>query len=299
MTHPRDHQHGQPPAVAREVDGLAWMRSEPDAAAWLESLPSLVTELAAHWDLELGHPYEGSSVSWVAPARRDGHDVVLKVQWPHRECEHEVSALVSWAGEGAVALLDHRPDHHAFLMERCTPGVRLSASPDVDPIDVMVDLLPRLWVPGDEPFGSLTDEAARWREGLWTGWATAGEPCERRLVEVADEALRDLAPTQGERVLLHQDLHADNVLSSERGWLAIDPKPLVGERALSVAPIVRDFTLGHARADVRRRLDRLTAELGLDRERARGWAVAQTVAWAWSSSYADRHFETVRWLLDG
>jgi streptomycin 6-kinase len=164
-------------------------------------------------------------------------------------------------------------------------------------VDVMADLLPQLWVPADEPFGSLAREADGWRSRLWSGWADAGEPCERRLVEAADAALRDLPSTQGEPVLLHQDLHADNVLSSARGWLAIDPKPLVGERELSVAPIVRDFTLGHARSDVRRRLDRLTAELGLDRERARAWTVGQTIAWAWSSSYADRHFDTVRALL--
>jgi streptomycin 6-kinase len=274
------------------------MLDDPDAATWLESVPSLVAELAAGWDLEVGQAYEGSSVSWVAPARRDGHDIVLKLQWPHRECEHEADALVAWAGEGAVALLDHRPDRHAFLMERCTPGARLSASPGVDAVDVIVDLLPQLWVLAEEPFDSLADEAGRWRANLWIGWADAGEPCERRLVEAADEALRDLPSTQGEPVLLHQDLHADNVLSSDRGWLAIDPKPLVGERELSVAPIVRDFTLGHGRTAVCERLDRLTAELGLDRERARAWTIAQTIAWAWSSSFADRHVETARWLLD-
>ena len=82
-------------------------------------------------------------------------------------------------------------------------------------------------------------------------------------------------------MLLHQDLHGDNVLAAHREpWLAIDPKPLVGEREFAVAPIARSFELGHSKRDVLHRFDRLTAGLGLDRERARGWTIAQTVAWS-------------------
>jgi streptomycin 6-kinase len=47
------------------------------------------------------------------------------------------------------------------------------------------------------------------------------------------------------------------------------------------------------------RFDRLTSELGLDRERARGWTIAQTAAWTWDSDYSLRHVETARWLLEG
>ena len=49
-------------------------------------------------------------------------------------------------------------------------------------------------------------------------------------------------------MLLHQDLHPDNVLAAEREpWLVIDPKPLVGEREFAVAPIIRAPELGHSR----------------------------------------------------
>ena len=85
-------------------------------------------------------------------------------------------------------------------------------------------------------------------------------------------------------MLLHQDLHGDNVLAAEREpWLAIDPKPLVGEREFGVAPIVRSRELGHSRRDVLYRFDRLVSELGLDRERARGWTIGQTIAWAFDA----------------
>jgi streptomycin 6-kinase len=100
-------------------------------------------------------------------------------------------------------------------------------------------------------------------------------------------------------VLLHQDLHADNVLAAERvPWLVIDPKPLVGEREFAVAPIVRSFELGHSRRAVLDRLDRLTGELGLDPERARGWTIGQTIAWSIDSDFHPTHAETARWLLE-
>jgi len=65
-----------------------------------------------------------------------------------------------------------------------------------------------------------------------------------------------------------------------------------------IAPIVRSFELGHSRAHVLGRLDRLCAELGLDRARATGWTIAQTVAWGFSSDLSPRHLETARWLFE-
>lgn len=93
---------------------------------------------------------------------------------------------------------------------------------------------------------------------------------------------------------------ADNVLAAQREpWLVIDPKPLVGERAFAVAPIVRSNELGHGRDHVLHRFDRLTDELGLDRDRARGWTICQTLAWAIEGSQTfERHVETARWLVE-
>jgi streptomycin 6-kinase len=85
----------------------------------------------------------------------------------------------------------------------------------------------------------------------------------------------------------HQHLHGDNVLRAEREpWLVIDPKPLVGEREFSVAAIIRAHEFGHNRTATIERLNKLTGALGLDRERARLWALAQTLAWAFEGDRA-------------
>jgi hypothetical protein len=62
---------------------------------------------------------------------------------------------------------------------------------------------------------------------------------------------------------------------------------------------VRSPELGHSRAAVRHRLTRLTNELGLDRERARCWTFAQTLAWSIEGETVhERHLDVARWLLD-
>lgn len=100
-------------------------------------------------------------------------------------------------------------------------------------------------------------------------------------------------------MLVNQDLHTGNILRATREpWLVIDPKPLVGEREFGVVPLVRGPELGHSPQAVRHRLDRLTAELGLDRERARGWTIVHCVAWSvGEGEIFPNHVEVVRWLL--
>lgn len=40
--------------------------------------------------------------------------------------------------------------------------------------------------------------------------------------------------------MLHSDLHHENILSSERGWLAIDPKGVLGKREFEVTAFMRN-----------------------------------------------------------
>lgn len=277
---------------------LDWLGGTPAGQAWRAALPGNVAACEQQWELVLGEPLLGGCASLVLPAQRvDGSEAVLKLQFPDRESEHEAAALEQWAGEGAVQLLEHDPERHALLLERCAPGTALSEVGQDEALDVYVDLLPRLWKPAGATFTPLADEAAWWASSLGASWEQMGRPFERTLLELALDVLATLPQSQGEPVLLHQDLHADNVLRNTRmPWLAIDPKPLAGEREFGVAPIVRSFELGHTRKLVRQRLDRLTAELGLDRERARLWTIAQTIAWCFDSTYLPRHLATVRWL---
>ena len=275
--------------------GLAWLESRPDGREWLGRLPQLMTECEELWDVtSRDEPFAYAFASLAYPVTAGGIPAVLKLQFPDRESEHEADALELLDGHGAVRLLARDDDRRGLLLERAVPGTWLHGAEDA--LDVILELLPRQWKPAGDPIHTVADEAAWWTSYIETEWEERGRPCERSLLDAALEAMRELPPTQGEQVLVNQDLHPENVLAAEREpWLLIDPKPLVGEREFSAAPVVRAPELGHGRREVLARFDRITGELGLDRERARGWTIAQTVAW---SLRDEQRLEVARWLLE-
>ncbi|MBM2823118.1 MAG: aminoglycoside/hydroxyurea antibiotic resistance kinase [Thermoleophilia bacterium] len=287
--------------------GLDWWRDVSGGAEWLASLPSIVEACAELWTLRVGAPFTGGNVSLVVQVEcEDGTPAVLKVNFPDEESEREPDALRLWDGRGAVRLLAYDEGRRALLVERCEPGSQLWAvEDDGEAMHIAARVLAMLWrqPPDDHGFVSLADGAARWSVELLGDWEGLGRPFERGLLDEALTACLELGRDQGELVVLHQDFHGGNVLTAQREpWLAIDPKPLVGEREFDAASLLRDrrWLLGQPDdgARIRRRLDLLSAELNLDRERMRRWGIAHALAWGVSETKVeDDMIECARLLL--
>jgi streptomycin 6-kinase len=259
-------------------------------AAWRERAPGLAAECAERWDVAAGPPYPTHPFSYVAPAERaDGAPVVLKLSFPEPESEHEALALAHWDGAGAVRLLAHDPERRAMLVERCVPGDQLwGVADEAEANAAAAAVLRRLWrpPPAAHAFRPLAGEARRWAVELPERWQRHDGPVDRAVLDRAVGWIDELlAQPDGDPVVLHQDLHGGNVLCAAREpWLAIDPKPLVGERAFDAASLLRDrrgelATEPYPVRRMRRRLDQLADALGLDRERMRRWAVVHALAW--------------------
>ena len=288
-------------AVTRaRIDLVAGERESESFDAWFATVPDRVERCQARWGLVLGRAYVGGAAGYVVQATTQyGLEVVLKLAYPHRESEGEASALVEWDGDGAIRLLDSDGELSALLLERCEPGTPLSEEPAEVALEVIAGLLPRLWVEPQQPFRCLSDEAQWWIDDLKTHTDDYRRHDAGSLVDVAIDALQSLAPIQGTQVLVHQDLHGENILAARREpWLVIDPKPLLGEREFALAPVIRAFEFEHTRRAVMYRRDFLCDALGVDRSRATGWAMAQTVAWALDSDYTAQHLDTAGWLAD-
>jgi len=213
---------------------VAW---EGDSGrAWLARVPSIVNELADAWDLDVGPPYEpGGNISWVAPVRRrgDGTDAVLKVQHPHPESAPEPIALAAWDGAGAVHLLAHDAGRCALLLERCEPGSALADEPD--PLaaarigGAVGARLHAMAPPSGLP--SLAEVLTPWADQL-DGQLQAHPAADPGLARRALATMRQPLDDATRQVLLHGDLNPTNVLAATREpWLAIDPKPMVGDAA--------------------------------------------------------------------
>lgn len=266
---------------------VAW---EGDRArVWLARLPALVREAAEAWDLVMGPPFEpGGNISWVAPARRrhDDADAVLKLQLPHPESAPEAQALAAWAGDGAVRLLAADADRAALLLERCRPGSALGDEPHpFAAAETGAALGARLHAvapPAGLPaLGGVLDA---WASELEDRLARLGAEDPGGGPGPARRALEIMRTRPGEctrPVLLHGDLNPTNVLAAARApWLAIDPKPMVGDPAYDGARLVtQPDPLLHAdpAAVVAGRLDRVADALGVERGRLAEWCLVGAV----------------------
>jgi streptomycin 6-kinase len=77
-------------------------------------------------------------------------------------------------------------------------------------------------------------------------------------------------------------------LSSERGWLVIDPKGVIGPAGYEVGPFLMnpwgDLLSGkNYRLMTKRRIDIFHERLGFERERILEWGLAHAVLSAWWS----------------
>jgi streptomycin 6-kinase len=239
-----------PPALAGSVVD-AW---GADGAQWLEELPGLVELAVRDWELEAKpgwHPERGApypmSFHWVGAATQpDGTEVVLKLG-PAKlgHLTAQAAALRAFAGHGAVRLIAYDADRGALLLEQAHPGTLLRTLVDEDDEQataVVIDVTHRLHaVP--PPTGSagellpdLIAERASFERYLREN--PANGPLPRELVDRAANLFVDLC-ADAPRVLLHGDLHHDNILRSEReGWLAIDPFGIRGDPAFEAGPML-------------------------------------------------------------
>jgi streptomycin 6-kinase len=254
-------------------------RQTTERRAWLNRLPGVLRRLQVQWSLTLGAPFDDASCAWVAPVKRaDGSSAVLKVGIPHMEGEHEIQGLRFWKGEPTVHLLDAEDELGAMLLERCEPGTQLRALPDSEQDVVIAQLLRRLWrkptVP--HPFRPLSAMTRYWSsETLADMDAWPDASLVREGLGLLDELARIAA---NDSVLLATDLHAGNVLRSEREpWLVIDPKPFVGDPAYDATQHLFN-SRERLRSDPDGTIDRIADLLGVDRKRVRLWTFARAAA---------------------
>ncbi len=264
----------------------------PDGDDWLAQLPSLVEEHLERWDLTLdGHAWHGEN-ALVLPVLREVEPAVLKVTWPHPEARHEHLALKLWDGRGAVRLLAADPSTSTLLLERLDGDRQLTDTPILQACEVLGELFQQLDRPPAPQFDAVEDLALRWEEQL----SQASVLVPRRLTHQANDELKALVANAPPARLVHEDLHDMNVLAPlehDRGeWLAIDPKPVAGEWAYAVAPIVWNRAEVTAAAYSVRNHVRMRAEVvadvaGLDEDRVRRWTFVRLVLNAvWAAVYA-------------
>lgn len=210
--------------------------------------------------------------SRLFPVRRDGEPAMLKLATVPEE-KWGAGLMVWWGGVGAARVFEHKDD--AILLERAT-GRRSLADMARNGRDDQASriiceavaglhaprgmALPSL-IPLSDRFGSL--EIAAQREG---GPFVRSAAAARMLLSEP----RDIVP-------LHGDIHHGNILDfAERGWLAIDPKGLLGDRGFDYANLFcnPDHAVATSPGRLARQVSVVSEAAGLNRFRLLQWIVA-------------------------
>ncbi|MFD7645451.1 aminoglycoside phosphotransferase family protein [Kitasatospora sp. NPDC059795] len=301
----------QPPqfTVPERLAASVRAGGDPAEAEWLAALPGRLARQLAGWGLVLervAEPGGGRGLVGYGYRVEDRTPVAVKAVRPAADPAAEAAALRVWAGRGAVLLLADAD--RTLLLERLHGEIPLRSLVEAKATLEATSLLRRLWVepPAGHAFTTLAEHAD----------ALAGRIAERRTLPGAadagplvDEALEAVAlAADGGGWLLHGDFHHGRVLAADRSpWLAVGPRPVVGDRAFDLARLVLDRveTLAAApgpRGAARRRLAQLSEAVELPADRVRAWTLLRAVDTALAalargdSAGAELHLEFAAWL---
>lgn len=217
--------------------------------------------------------------STLLPVRWRGMPAMLKLA--HEEEEKFGGTLMRWwNGDGAARV--YARDGDAILMERAQGTMSLSdfarQGRDGEATRIICSVIATLHRPRREPPAGLVPL------DQWFGELLSAAPAHGGILPACARTAQKLLAAPRERVPLHGDIHHDNILDfGARGWLAIDPKRLIGERDFDYANLFCNPDLSDPSHPVatrpgifERRLDIVCAQAGLERRRMLEWILAWT-----------------------
>ena len=253
---------------------------------WLDHLPTILAICEKRWNLTIGAPVSNLAFNYVAPAiLADGTEVMVKTGMTN-EFPSQPEALQHFDGHGMVQLLAYDEQDAVMLLERLKPGMSLRAvEHDEVSILVVADIMRKIWHPLPQkhyPFPAVSD----WGKGfarLRQLYGGGTGPLPQMVFDKAEKLYAELSASMGEAVLLHGDLHQDNILSAEREpWLAVDPKGVIGEPAFETGALLRNFwpdilSISNPHFLMQRRIEQLSDEFWFERVGFYGWGFSLAV----------------------
>lgn len=253
----------------------------------IRPLAERVEERVREWSILVQHTIDTPS-SLIAFGKRGNRAVVLKVirQMGDEWCSGEV--LEVFDGQGTVRVYEHVEG--AVLLEHLRPGTMLTGMAlngrDEEATEIIAEVIERMSHPRSSSKALATVQD--WGKGFKRYLASGDKQIPSDLVAEGQHIYLNLCATQRGVRLLHGDLQHYNVLfDSERGWVAIDPKGVVGEVEYEIGAALRNPyerpELFASAKTVESRIKLYEARLRLDAQRALAWAFSQAVLSAiWS-----------------
>jgi streptomycin 6-kinase len=231
----------------------------------------ILVRLMQEWGLVSDGEISVIGNSLLQPVLSAGRTAIVKVPL-NKEEQRGFRLLECWDGNAAVKV--YRYDARALLMERATGNRSLlnmvSSGREEEANRIICAVVGRLHA---NPCRKVPDlvPLPDWFRSLEAA-AREGGPFAR-----AHAVLTELLRAPDGQVALHGDIHYGNILDGgSRGWLAIDPKGLTGERGFDYANIFcnPDLTVAGSPERLSSQVRLIAGLAGIRVERLLRWIIA-------------------------
>jgi len=276
------------------INSTLSLRGKSKGQKWVDGLPETVKTFETKWGLKSMGTYPNLSINFIEKVQtKHGEELVLKLGFPgDEEFLKEARALEIYNGNGSVRLIKADLENYAMLLEGCIPGKSLHSLDDENKEAlIFTNICKRVWAkaPSNSIFASLSDEI-KYFDWYFANPKKAEKFLPKELVTKAHEKFEQLISSGKDQFLLHGDLHHDNILSSDRGWLAIDPKGIIGDREYESASFISNPYIRFQKNEdlinkefFANRIELIATALRFDKKRITDWAfVKQILSLIWS-----------------
>ena len=210
---------------------------------WLSRLDELLNRCLTKWNLANCHLATNLSVNLLCIADSpDYGSVVLKIGVPHSELYTEIEALSLYNGRNICLCYDSDVDIGAMLLERVIPGHNLTVlQHERECIEIAADVISTLPIPVND--NNILPSFSEWLEKAFARVRREDKVGSEWLVFVdkAERLFQEIDALEGKKMLLHGDLHHENILYDKSGqWKAIDPKGVIGIPCMEAARFIQN-----------------------------------------------------------
>jgi streptomycin 6-kinase len=249
---------------------------------WLIDLPKIISKVANENDLSDLKPLDNLTYNYVLAGLRGKQPIILKLSPDIKKLNHESSSLKAFANFGAVKIFSRQ--NGVLILERAISGISLKSyfpTKESEAIEITCNVIKKLH---QAPIPKKKVPHVK----DWLAALDREQNIPSVYLKKARKLKDELLQTSIKQVLLHGDLHHDNIVQNDNGWLIIDPKGVIGEQAYEVCAFIRNplqelSSSKHIVNIINNRITHFTNILNLDFMRIKDWCFVQSVlAWIWA-----------------